>query len=82
MHRLDRGTSGVLVFALDPQSAGMLAGSFREGAVEKRYVALVRGVPPRRAPSITPCRGASAAPSGCRRSPATAASAWRSIASR
>lgn len=46
VHRLDRGTSGVLVFALDPETAGLIAAAFREGAVEKRYVALVRGVPP------------------------------------
>ena len=44
-HRLDRGTSGVLVLALSPDSARALAASFEAGTVGKRYLALVRGVP-------------------------------------
>lgn len=43
VHRLDRATSGALVVALDPDTAGVLAASFREGRVRKEYVALVRG---------------------------------------
>ncbi len=46
VHRLDRGTSGVLVFALSPAAARGLGGAFARGAVEKRYLALVRGAPP------------------------------------
>jgi tRNA pseudouridine65 synthase len=46
VHRLDRGTSGALLFAVDPESAGALHGIFEAGQVEKRYIALVRGVPP------------------------------------
>lgn len=46
VHRLDRGTSGALVFARDPASAASLARAFEEGRVEKRYLALVRGEPP------------------------------------
>jgi tRNA pseudouridine65 synthase len=46
VHRLDRGTSGVLVFALDRGVAHALAGQFERGEVRKRYLALVRGVPP------------------------------------
>lgn len=46
VHRLDRGTSGVLVFALDPASAHVLATQFAQHAPTKRYVALVRGHPP------------------------------------
>lgn len=45
VHRLDRGTSGVLVFALDPASAHALAEQFAQHAPNKRYVALVRGHP-------------------------------------
>lgn len=45
VHRLDRATSGVLVFALDPATAALLQDRFRAGSVEKRYVALVRGIP-------------------------------------
>jgi tRNA pseudouridine65 synthase len=46
VHRLDRGTSGALLFALDPETARVLHESLEAGAVEKRYLALVRGVPP------------------------------------
>ncbi len=46
VHRLDRGTSGVLVFALDAETASLLSAQLREHAVEKRYLALVRGVTP------------------------------------
>ncbi len=43
-HRLDRGTSGALVLALDEEAASALGARFMEGAVEKEYIALVRGV--------------------------------------
>ncbi|MBS1963153.1 MAG: tRNA pseudouridine(65) synthase TruC [Bdellovibrionales bacterium] len=43
VHRLDRSTSGVVLYALDPESAGKLAGLFASRAVEKTYFALVRG---------------------------------------
>lgn len=46
VHRLDRGTSGVLVFALTIDAASVLAEAFAGGRVHKRYLALVRGVPP------------------------------------
>ncbi len=46
LHRLDRGTSGALVFARDPATASVLAAAFAEQRVEKEYLALVRGVPP------------------------------------
>ncbi|GAB4267851.1 pseudouridine synthase [Deferrisoma sp.] len=45
VHRLDRATSGVLVMALSPGAAQELALAFREGRVEKRYHAIVRGWP-------------------------------------
>lgn len=44
-HRLDRGTSGVLLFALDREVARTLAGRFESQAVDKRYLAVVRGHP-------------------------------------
>jgi tRNA pseudouridine65 synthase len=72
VHRLDRGASGALAFALDAEAAAALGRAFAEGAgqageggvggagqgdeggeggegggaVEKRYLALVRGHPP------------------------------------
>lgn len=45
-HRLDRGTSGVLLFALDSRAAAALGEQFRDDLVAKRYLAVVRGHPP------------------------------------
>ena len=46
VHRLDRGTSGVQVLALDSETARAVSESFAQGLVEKVYWALVRGVAP------------------------------------
>jgi tRNA pseudouridine65 synthase len=46
VHRLDRGTSGVLVFARTSAVATALSRAFEGGLVKKEYLALVRGVPP------------------------------------
>ncbi|WP_130472059.1 RluA family pseudouridine synthase [Candidatus Magnetaquicoccus inordinatus] len=43
-HRLDKDTSGCLLFALTPFALRSMAEAFRHGKVEKRYLALVRGV--------------------------------------
>ena len=45
-HRLDKGTSGVLLFALDRETGRLLNSQFERGEVSKRYVAVVRGYPP------------------------------------
>lgn len=45
-HRLDRGTSGVLLFALDRDTARMVGGQFERQEVAKTYLAVVRGHPP------------------------------------
>ncbi len=42
-HRLDRATSGVLLFALSADAAAALGRQFELGRVEKRYLALARG---------------------------------------
>jgi tRNA pseudouridine65 synthase len=42
-HRLDKGTSGVLLFALDREVGRLLNRQFERGEVGKRYVAVVRG---------------------------------------
>lgn len=47
VHRLDRPTSGALVFALSSRAARSLAEAFAGGEVSKEYIAIVRGVPPR-----------------------------------
>lgn len=43
VHRLDAGTSGVLVFALSSADAGNLCRQFAEREVQKTYRAVVRG---------------------------------------
>ena len=42
LHRLDTGTSGVVVLAKDPATRARLRAAFTAHAVEKRYVAVVR----------------------------------------
>ena len=44
-HRLDRATSGALVFALNEEAASALARAFMEGRAHKTYLAWVRGAP-------------------------------------
>jgi tRNA pseudouridine65 synthase len=46
LHRLDRATSGVLLFALDIEAARHVGEQFERGEVAKRYLALVRGLAP------------------------------------
>jgi tRNA pseudouridine65 synthase len=46
VHRLDRGTSGVLVFALSSEVASAFSRLFETAGMEKTYLALVRSVPP------------------------------------
>ena len=46
VHRLDRGTSGVLLFARSADAHRTLCGAFEHHRVAKRYLALVRGVLP------------------------------------
>jgi tRNA pseudouridine65 synthase len=45
VHRLDKGTSGALAFALDTQAAREYMAAFAQRAVKKTYLALVRGWP-------------------------------------
>lgn len=46
LHRLDKGTSGVLLFARHAEAAREWGLAFEQGRVAKRYLALVRGWPP------------------------------------
>lgn len=43
VHRLDRGTSGALVFGKTAEAAGKLGEQFMGKTVSKRYIAVVRG---------------------------------------
>ena len=45
VHRLDRLTSGVALFARNSQAHAPLVRAWSEGAVERRYLAVVEGVP-------------------------------------
>lgn len=45
VHRLDKATSGVLLFALTRDSQARVAAAFEAGSVRKRYLAIVRGWP-------------------------------------
>ena len=45
VHRLDKGTSGILLFALDPETLRRLGGQFERNEVGKTYLAVVRGWP-------------------------------------
>lgn len=42
-HRLDRATSGVVLFAKRPEDAATLGAAFAAGEVDKRYLAFTRG---------------------------------------
>lgn len=43
VHRLDRGTSGVMLFPKNRRAAAHLSSLLKDGQVEKRYLALVTG---------------------------------------
>lgn len=46
VHRIDRETSGVVLFAKDPESHRFLCGAFENRLVKKEYLAAVVGLPP------------------------------------
>ncbi len=45
VHRLDRGTSGLLLFPKHRKAAAWLSELFKQGRIHKRYLALVTGTP-------------------------------------
>lgn len=45
IHRIDRPTSGVLLFALDKETARNLSEQFQSRSIVKQYTAIVRGIP-------------------------------------
>jgi tRNA pseudouridine65 synthase len=54
IHRLDRGASGAVLFALNEHAARELNRGFAEGRTSKRYLALTRGHPAERGLIDTP----------------------------
>ena len=57
VHRLDKGTSGLMVVAKDDQTHRALTEQFAGRTVEKEYLALVHGVPARAEAEITAAIG-------------------------
>ena len=53
VHRLDRPTGGVMVFAKTSKAASRLAEQMKEGSFEKRYLAVVVGAPRDRQARLT-----------------------------
>ncbi|MBP9197713.1 MAG: RluA family pseudouridine synthase, partial [Saprospiraceae bacterium] len=45
VHRLDKFTSGVILFAKDAETHKLLSASFESREIEKYYIAIVDGVP-------------------------------------
>jgi tRNA pseudouridine65 synthase len=46
VHRLDRGASGIVLFARTAEATAALQAQLESGSADKRYLALVRGRPP------------------------------------
>jgi tRNA pseudouridine65 synthase len=46
IHRIDRGASGIVLFALDKESARAFTDAWMGGEADKRYLAITRGHPP------------------------------------
>jgi tRNA pseudouridine65 synthase len=56
LHRLDRGTSGVLLFAKSPEATAPLVRAFAERQPDKIYFAIVRGYAPEEGTVDSPIR--------------------------
>ncbi|HET8542742.1 MAG TPA: RluA family pseudouridine synthase [Anaeromyxobacter sp.] len=67
VHRLDRDTSGVTIFARTPAAAAALAAAFRDGAPEKTYLALCGRAPEPREGRLEAALGRDPARAGLRR---------------
>jgi tRNA pseudouridine65 synthase len=65
VHRLDRGTSGALLMALDAEAARLAQQALREPATRKEYLVLVRGHAADAFESERPLRGEDGTPRPC-----------------
>ena len=52
-HRLDRNTSGLILYAKNQQALDILLQKFKDHEIEKHYLALVYGVPSEKAKKLT-----------------------------
>jgi tRNA pseudouridine65 synthase len=66
VHRLDRGTSGVLLMAMDPEAARLAQQALAAPGTRKDYLVLVRGEAADRFESDRPLRGEDGTPRPCR----------------
>ncbi len=87
VHRLDRDTSGCLLLARNPKAHKRFAAAFEAGAVAKRYIAILSGVPTSDAGEIDlPLGKTSSAEAGWRMVPdargKAARTGWRLLAER
>jgi 23S rRNA pseudouridine1911/1915/1917 synthase len=57
VHRLDKETSGVLITAKHPAAQEYLAEQFRSRNVKKTYLAILKGVPPKRRGTVETLHG-------------------------
>ena len=64
VHRIDKDTSGLLVVAKTDRAHHALARQFEKHEVERRYLALVHGVPDRSDPRLAGVKGVSFEPGG------------------
>ncbi|TSK05310.1 MAG: pseudouridine synthase [Geobacter sp.] len=46
LHRIDRETAGLVLFSVNPATRGLYSGLFRQGRIEKSYLALSEGKVP------------------------------------
>ena len=53
IHRLDRLTTGVMVFALQHEASRALARAWHDATIDKRYLVVAVGTPPRRRFGVT-----------------------------
>ncbi|HEX9051093.1 MAG TPA: RluA family pseudouridine synthase [Anaeromyxobacter sp.] len=82
VHRLDRETSGVTVFARTPAAAAALAAAFRDGSPEKTYLALCARAPAPAEGRLEAALGKDPARAGVRRVDPRgepAATRWRTV---
>lgn len=56
LHRIDRGTAGLVLFSADPRSRDAYQSMFRAHRIEKRYEAIAPGLPGRAFPLVRESR--------------------------
>ncbi|MCL2557502.1 MAG: RluA family pseudouridine synthase, partial [Treponema sp.] len=55
VHRLDKDTSGVMIAAYDEEAHAFLSAQFKSRSAKKKYIAIVKGIPPQAKARIETC---------------------------